>query len=143
MQTQKMLKIGLLHYQPSRASLRTPKNFGRKYRPQTKGNFVTETQISDGPGEAYKVLDAATAAGWTKQDDELGNVWCTAPAGHARLTFQPESREYANGGPLWKVEAADHTGGLRPRRWTATFTGQVPATLITAFIKAMTTPDDD
>jgi Domain of unknown function (DUF317) len=92
-----------------------------------------------GAGEANEVIDAATAAGWTTQTDKLGNVRCTAPTGHALLTFQPESSEYADDGTLWKVEATGFTGEARPRQWTAAFSDEVPAALITAFIEAMTT----
>ncbi|PZT71476.1 DUF317 domain-containing protein [Streptomyces sp. AC1-42T] len=69
------------------------------------------------------------------------------PNGLARLVFQPESEEYATGGPLWKVEATGFPSGepheaitRRPQGWTAAFSTDVPVELIVAFLERLVDP---
>ncbi|MEU3704870.1 DUF317 domain-containing protein [Streptomyces anulatus] len=100
-----------------------------------------------GAGEAGDAFDALAAAGWARRVDPRDNTVATAPNGLARMVFQPESEEYATGGPLWKVEATGFPSGepheaitRRPQGWTATFSTDVPVELIVAFLERLADP---
>ncbi|MFJ4966045.1 DUF317 domain-containing protein [Streptomyces sp. NPDC088729] len=93
-------------------------------------------------------ISAAQRKEWRAQRvDPRDNTVATAPNGLARLVFQPESEEYATGGPLWKVEATGFPTGepheaitRRPQGWTATFSTDVPVELIVAFLERLADP---
>ncbi|MFZ3475395.1 DUF317 domain-containing protein [Streptomyces sp. 4.24] len=100
-------------------------------------------------GEPSEALDILAAAGWESHSDPAANLQVVAPNGRVRVLFQPESLEYANTDVLWRVEATGFEvpagDGLRaipaaPTRWAATFTGEVPVTLIGAFLDRMVAP---
>jgi len=101
-------------------------------------------------GEPSVVFDLLHQAGWVTHTAPSANSQVVAPGGQARLVFQPESAEYANTDVLWKVEAVTFAvpEGYalmaipdKPRRWSATFSGEVPAELIAAFVERLVAPE--
>ncbi|MDJ0464953.1 DUF317 domain-containing protein [Streptomyces sp. H27-C3] len=105
------------------------------------------TSYLAGAGEPGDVFAALAAAGWAQRADPRDNTEATAPNGLARLVFQPESEEYAAGGPLWKVEATGFPDGAsheaitrRPYGWSAAFDADVPVELIVAFLRRLVDP---
>ncbi|MFB4193362.1 DUF317 domain-containing protein [Streptomyces carpaticus] len=69
--------------------------------------------------------------GWEVRDDELGNVYVTAPDFTVRVGFLPEGED----NDLWKITAyRDPFGGPH---WAATFGAQTPTEVVEGFTTAL------
>ncbi|MEU2868677.1 DUF317 domain-containing protein [Streptomyces olivoreticuli] len=69
--------------------------------------------------------------GWALHDDDLGNVYLTAPDHRIRLGYIPEGEDDA----LWRINA--HTDAFAPTRWAVTFNTAAPTEFVTAFTTAL------
>ncbi|MCG3039012.1 DUF317 domain-containing protein [Streptomyces sp. S1A] len=69
--------------------------------------------------------------GWDIDDDELGNVYVTAPDHTARLGYLPEGEDDV----LWKIAAYSNPFG--PPHWVTTFNDATPTEIVTGFTTAL------
>lgn len=103
---------------------------------------VTVPAYAAGAGVPDLALDNLFHAGWTRYDDDLGDVAYVSPDGAVRAEFGPETRRYGTTGELWEVTYTDPDPYAKaPKTWSATFGAQVPAEAIAAFLATLTDPN--
>ena len=95
-----------------------------------------------GPGTPDTALEILAWAGWSRYEDQRGDVTYRSADGQVSAEFGPETaryRQHPRTG-LWQVT---YTGPdpYRPDAWTAAFGDQVPAEAIAAFLQALIDSD--
>ncbi|AJE81669.1 hypothetical protein SLNWT_1293 [Streptomyces albus] len=80
-----------------------------------------------------RALEPLLALGWELTDDDLGNVYVTAPDRKIRLGYLPEGDDDG----LWRINAYEDRFG--PPTWGVSFNDMCPTEFVTAFTTALVT----